>query len=139
MGKFKHIGIAGVGDRTARTGDFIASAPIAIGTWVALDLAAAGEQQGLQIAVGGVNGACIGVALEAAAAAGDVISVCIGGYCTVANLPAVTAGDSLTPAAAGAVTVTVAADVHAAVAVALDTLALPGVGSVYIYDKVVQV
>ena len=76
-------------DRSTRQ-FFLAGAAIVAGDWVMLDASQTLGDQALYVLQADVvahgNQLVVGVALNAAAAAGDRVEVCIGGYCKVANV-----------------------------------------------------
>lgn len=69
---------------------FISGGAIISGDWVAVDPSQTGATKMLTITQAGAvvtgNALVVGVALEAAAAAGSPVDVCISGYCAVANV-----------------------------------------------------
>lgn len=113
---------------------FLASAAITAGDWVMFDTGKTGPErviyvkQALKVALG--NPAVVGVALEAAAAAGDRIKVVVSGYAEGANVAsAVTIGQPVTVTDTGAAGVNgramlaAAADISNACGVALENAA----------------
>ena len=98
-----------------------AAAAIAAGDVVAFATAAAATEAGAFALVrGAVNGAAVGVALEASTGAGEVIRVCVGGYVEgVACAAGVANGEAVMAVAAGEVDTNTAASVQTPVAVAL--------------------
>ena len=98
-----------------------AAAAIAAGDVVAFATAAAATEAGAFALVrGAVNGAAVGVALEASTGAGEVIRVCVGGYVEgVACAAGVANGEAVMAVAAGQVDTNTAASVQTPVAVAL--------------------
>ena len=84
--------------------------------------AQSGDDRARTVVTGAVDGLCVGVALEAAAAAGDIIRVCIAGYIEGVNATggaAIAAGDTLAAGAAGIVDTYAAAATDPPVGVAL--------------------
>ena len=102
--------------------EFEAGAPIVAGNVVRFDTTATGEARARTVVTGAVDGLCVGVALEAAAAAGDTIRVCIAGYIEGVNATGgagIAVGDTLAAGAAGIVDVYDAAAEDPPVGVAL--------------------
>ena len=100
--------LGGVGDPTSgndasqsyrtQIETFLAAGAIAVGDCVAFDTSKTGYQQVLYVieATEAAGSLAVGIALTAAAAAGDPVQVCVAGYCAVANVATgVTAGQRL--------------------------------------------
>ena len=102
-----------------------AGTAIAAGDVVAFATAPAATEAGAFALVrGAVNGAAVGVALEASTGAGEVIRVCVGGYVEgVACASGVANGEAVMAVAAGQVDTNTAASVQTPVAVALSNRA----------------
>ena len=109
---------------------------IAAGDVVALATAAAVTEASVGLLVpGAVNGAAIGVALEASTGAGEIIRVCVGGYIEGVNsAAAVGNGEALMAAAGGEVVTNAAASTQTPVGVALSDIA-GGTVTVYWFRK----
>ena len=102
--------------------EFEAGAAIVAGNVVRFDTTATGEARARTVVTGAVDGLCVGVALEAAAAAGDVIRGCVAGYIEGVNATGgagITAGDTLAAGAAGIVDTYAAAATDPPIGVAL--------------------
>ena len=128
--------------RTVET--FLAGAAIVAGDWVALDISESDSARAIQVvqattAAGG-NSLVIGVALEAAAAAGDKIEVVTRGYVEGANVTAATAaGASLVvDATAGRADAAVAADIAPPCGVTLEVAGGSNTADVYVYGLAVS-
>ena len=77
---------------------------IVAGDVVKLDVSATGSAKAATIVQGGADGLAIGIALEAASAAGEQVRVCVGGYGEGVNAASgATAGDALYAVANGQV------------------------------------
>ena len=114
----------------------IAGTAIAAGDVVALATAAAATEAGaFALVPGAVNGAAIGVALEASTGAGEIIRVCVGGYIEGVNCAAgVANGDTLMAVAGAEVDSYSAGAVDPPVALALSDIA-GGAVTVYWFRK----
>jgi len=116
---------------------FISGEAIVAGDVVALDLVTAAltaGQRATQIRQASTNAArtaVVGVALSAAAGAGEKVQVCIKGVCS-ANVLAMSQGDVLTVTATAGSMDTIAAATAPQVAVALETAAAPGTAFVLV-------
>jgi hypothetical protein len=102
--------------------EFEAGAAITAGNVVRFDTTATGDARARTVVTGAVDGLCIGVALEDAAAAGDIVRVCIAGYIEGVNATGgagIVAGDTLAAGAAGIVDTYAAAATDPPVGVAL--------------------
>ena len=110
---------------------FISGEAIVAGDVVALDLVTAAltaGQRATQIRQASTNAArtaVVGVALSAAAGAGEKVQVCIAGVCS-AKVLAMAQGDVLTVTATAGSMDTITAATAPQVAVALETAAAPG-------------
>jgi len=110
---------------------FISGEAIVAGDVVALDLVTAAltaGQRATQIRQASTNAArtaVVGVALSAAAGAGELVQVCIAGVCS-AKVLAMAQGDVLTVTATAGSMDTITAATAPQVAVALETAAAPG-------------
>lgn len=128
--------------RTVET--FLAGAAIVAGDWVALDTGEAGSARAIQVvqATTATNGNAlvVGVALEAAAAAGDKIEVVTRGYVEGANVTAATAAGAalVVDATAGRADATVAADIAPPCGVTLEVAGGGNTADVYVYGLAVS-
>ena len=129
--------------RTVET--FLAGAAIAAGDWVALDISGASDSaRAIQVvqATTAANGNAlvIGVALEAAAAAGDKIEVVTRGYVEGANVTAATAAGAalVVDATAGRADAIVAADIAPPCGVTLEAAGGGNTADVYVFGLAVS-
>ena len=114
--------IEDVTDVAAELKQYIAAEVIAAGEWVDLDTSKTGDDRTKYVVQGNGTALCVGVALEAAAAIGDTIRVCVYGYVEGALTDGgVSSGEALMPAAAGACDTYAAASVLPIIGVALET------------------
>ena len=105
--------------------EFEAGAAITAGNVVRFDTTATGDARARTVVTGAVDGLCIGVALEDAAAAGDIVRVCIAGYIEGVNATGgadLNQGDAviMSGATAGAVDISIGAAITPVLGVALD-------------------
>ena len=100
--------------------EFESGSAIVAGQVVRLDTSATGSAIASTIVQGAADGLAIGVALEAASAAGEIVRVCIGGYIEgVASQAGPAIGETLYAAANGTVDDSAVGGDEPAVAVAL--------------------
>lgn len=117
----------------------LAGGVIAAGDWVALDLSEAGSARAIQVVQASTaangNALVVGVALEAAAAAGDKIQVVTRGYVEGANVTAATAAGAalVVDATAGRADAIVAADIAPPCGVTLEIAGGGNTADVYVY------
>lgn len=115
--------------------EFESGGAIVAGDVVKLDVTATGDDQARTIVQSDASAAAIGVALEAASGAGEVVRVCIAGYIEGVNCAAgVTAGEALYAAASGEVDDSAAGATLPCFGVALDDLS-GGTVTMYIFRK----
>ena len=122
---------------------FLAGAAIAAGDWVALDIGEAGSARVIQVVQASTaangNALVVGVALEAAAAAGAKLTVCTRGYVEGANVTAATAAGAalVVDATAGRADAIVAGDIAPPCGVSLETAGGGNTADVYVYGLAV--
>ena len=113
--------VANVTGAGAEIVEFTTNEALTAGDWVELDTSQTGEDRVTQVIQGNAKGQVIGVALETVAF-GAVVRVCVSGYVegakTDGNVAAI--GDTLIPAASGAVTKGAPTNVLSAVGLALE-------------------
>ena len=120
---------------------FTSNAAIAAGQVVMLDITmttVSDREKYVIASTAALGGAAIGVALEAATGAGELIRVCIAGYCETVSCDAasgVTAGETVYPADSGQVDDVAAASILPPFGVALDAPSAGDVAPVYIFRK----
>jgi hypothetical protein len=120
---------------------FVSSGVISVGDIVSFDAGATAATKVLTVlrTTGTAGqGNVVGVALEASAATGAIINVCVAGYCATVNVNALVAsGDSLTSSAVAARAITYATGTHTGCApfgVALSA-AVANVADAWIYKR----
>jgi hypothetical protein len=95
---------------------FISSGAFAVGDLVSFDVTQTGATQVLtvlQTTGTAGQGNVVGVALEASTASGQIVNVCVAGYCATVNVnAAVVSGDSLTSSAVAGRAITYATGTH---------------------------
>jgi hypothetical protein len=142
-GSYTVVTTPDVSNRTQKE-TFLAGAAITKGDWVAFDTSATGAvkvltviQASTSFALG--NPLVVGVALNAATAAGERVEVCVSGYCDIANVAAAVAaaGVALVVDAtlAGRAVAIAAADTANACGVSLAAASAGNVGEVWVYKQ----
>jgi len=131
-----------VSNRTQKE-TFLAGAAITKGDWVQFDTSATGAVRVLTVIQAAANGLgnplVVGVALNAATAAGERVEVVVSGYCDIANVAAAVAaaGVALVVDAtlAGRAVALAAADTANACGVSLAAASAGNVGEVWVYKQ----
>jgi hypothetical protein len=114
-------GLSGVG-ADAEVSEFLSGGGFAKGEWVKLDTSKANESRVAYVIQGIADGLTVGVALDAASGAEEIIRVVTHGYVEGARTDGTAAiGDTLVAAAAGEATVMAAGSTDRAIGVALET------------------
>ena len=127
-----------------QTETFIAGAAITAGDWVQVDTSQTGVNKvlfAIQASAAFANGnpLVVGVALTAAAAAGDTVEVCIAGFVESANVAAAVNAPGIAlvvdNTSAGRAVALAAADTAGACGVSLAAASVGNVGSVLVYKQ----
>jgi len=114
-------GLSGVGV-DAEVSEFLSGGAVTTGEWVKLDTSKANESRVAYVIQGIADGLTVGVALDTAAGAEQIIRVVTHGYVEGARTDGTAAlGDTLVAAAAGEATVMAAGSTDRAIGVALET------------------
>lgn len=121
--------------KTSKVVTFKAGGVIVAGQTVSLDTAQTGETRAITVVQGGADALFAGIALEAAAAAGVDIRVCVGGYVEGVKTDGnVTSGLALMPGASGALIPYANSAVLPIVGVALETDDGTPVCDIFLHD-----